>query len=550
MRGTFTKFLYRGTLVLILLAMVSCTPSQLPTLSSAEGTLSTNTAAPSATNLPTLLPASTETSAPTAIPQQPFVKIKDLGFSINDRPFQFIGANALNFGFYDQYGLSMVEGIQSARQAGLKVLRISLAWNNEPWGKSTFEAYDQVLDLAAKNGLYVIANLTEGCCYSGTEKREDYFARSHYANFTDQTEQKNFKDFIQSMLLRKNSINGRIYRDDPTIMAWDIINEPGVELFTPAELNTWLVNTTAYIKSIDPNHLVTLGLNTSSDIYSTPGDHYSALNVPDLDFYSFHYNLNYFQDVPSHLDPIRYRVEMLRSMGKPVVMEEFGIGSQRIFPDNVSQEELVGWVKDYKDQLDITFKSGASGALFWGWGVPGTKQVLLWWSDEDHDSTETLFVQMLKDYGIPLASTQSTDKASIATPIPPKVVPADVFVHAVCTLINQPKQKVVSPDSPVVILWGWKTDTAQHLQDYIDNTVTTVTLDGKDLAPHAPFWVANNDPGNFKMYWFARVGNLSPGSHLLVTDAHWKKMIYDGTDTYGPGGKTESTHDECEILIQ
>jgi hypothetical protein len=430
------------------------------------------------------------------------------------------------------------------------VLRIYLAYNNEPWGAKTFEEYDKVLDIAAKNGLYIIANLGEGCCYSESEKREDYFSRLPYANLTNEPSQKKFEDFIQSILLRKNSVNGRIYRDDPTIMAWDIINEPALDLFTPAELNVWLGKMSAYIKSIDQNHLVTIGINTSPEIYNTPGDHYTALNVPDLDFFSFHYNLNYFQNVPSYLDSIRYRVEMLRSMSKPVVMEEFGIGSQRIFPDNISQESLVGWVKDYKDQLDTAFTAGAAGALFWGWGVPGTKKVLLWWSDEDHDSSETLFVQMLSGYQIPQSSNQLTGSASIATPMPPQAVPADVFVHAVCTLIGQPKQKIVSPDSPVVIVWGWKTDSAQHLQDYIDNAVITVTLDGKDIASHAPFWVANNDPGNFKIFWFSRIGPLSPGSHLIVIDARWKKMISDGKNTYGPGGMTETEHDECEILVQ
>jgi mannan endo-1,4-beta-mannosidase len=550
MRNNFLEFLYRSLLVLILLAMVSCTSTQLSTTTANQNTPPTKTAIPLDTNPPTVVPASTVTPFPTAVLQQPFVKIKDLGFSLGSQPFRFIGANAPYFGAYGQNGLSIEEGIKSAREAGLSVLRIYLTYGAQPWGAKSFELFDEVLDLAAQNGIYIIATFADGCCYSSAEKSEDYFAHTVYTNINNELSQKKFESFIKDMILRKNSVNGRIYRDDPTIMAWDIINVPPVELFTPIELNTWLSGMTAYIKSIDPNHLVTLGIDTSQGIYSTPGEHYSALNVPDLDFFSFHYNTNYFEDAPSHLDSIRYRVEMFRSMGKPVVMDVFGSGSQRIFPDNASQDILVDWVKAYKDQMDTVFSAGAAGALFWGWGVPGTKQVLLWWSDEDHDSTETLFVQMLLEYQFPPSAGPSNGNGVIATPQPPLAVPPVVSVRAVCTLVGLPEQTVVSPDSPVAIVWGWRADSAENMQAYITNAITMVTLDGDDISSHAPFMINKNDPGDFRMLWYTRVGKLSPGSHLIMIDTSWKKMISDGTDTYGPGGKTETLHDECEILVK
>jgi hypothetical protein len=134
--------------------------------------------------------------------------------------------------------------------------------------------------------------------------------------------------------------------------------------------------------------------------------------------------------------------------------------------------------------------------------------------------------------------------------LPTQAGPPDVYVLAICTLINRPKQTVVNSNSSVVVVWGWQADTAHNLQEFIDNSVTKVTLDGKDIASHAPYWVANNDPGNFKMYWFARVGALQPGKHLIEVDTTFEKLINDGTDTYGPGGETNALHDECEILIQ
>ena len=35
-----------------------------------------------------------------------------------------------------------------------------------------------------------------------------------------------YLDFVTAIVLRKNSITGVLYRDDPTILAWDIANEP------------------------------------------------------------------------------------------------------------------------------------------------------------------------------------------------------------------------------------------------------------------------------------------------------------------------------------
>lgn len=471
---------------------------------------------------------------------------------MDDKPFRFIGANTLNFGFYKEYGLSIDEAIRSAKENGISVIRITVGLNKGTWGGRPFEEYDKVLDIAAKHGMYVIVNLGEGCCMTGKpgETREMYLERFPFVNMTSQSALSDFEEFIRSVLLRKNTVNGRIYRDDSTVLAWDVMNEPAVELFTTDELHAWLGKVTTYIKTLDPNHLITIGINTSPGIYSTPGAHFQALNVPSLDFFSFHYNTLYSLKIGSQLDSIRYRVEMFRSLGKPVVMEEFGAGSQRIFPDNVSTATLDDWLRAYKDQLDTAFSSGASGALFWGWGVPETKKVLLWWRQEDHDSSETEFTKLIREYEMPPELPTLDPAATIVTPQPTQVVPPDFYVYAFCTLIGKEKQIFVAPGTPVVILWGWKASTAAQLQDYLDNDITTVTLDGKNISAHAPNGIASSDPGNFRLLWFAQVGTLSAGTHKIVFDESWKKMINDGTDTYGPGGKYETQHDDCEIVVR
>ena len=66
------------------------------------------------------------------------------------------------------------------------------------------------------------------------------------------------QDFTRAIVKRVNSYTGTKYSDDPTIMAWELANEPrggrNVEAF-----NHWLRASSDLIKSLDSNHLVTTG---------------------------------------------------------------------------------------------------------------------------------------------------------------------------------------------------------------------------------------------------------------------------------------------------
>src|SRR6266404_6589683 len=62
------------------------------------------------------------------------------------------------------------------------------------------------------------------------------------------------------ILSRTNKINGKPYREDPTIMSWEIANEP--RPMRPAAnqaYKKWIAESAAMIKSIDKNHLITTG---------------------------------------------------------------------------------------------------------------------------------------------------------------------------------------------------------------------------------------------------------------------------------------------------
>jgi mannan endo-1,4-beta-mannosidase len=70
-----------------------------------------------------------------------------------------------------------------------------------------------------------------------------------------------FRNFATALLTRVNTITGVAYRDDPTIFAWELINEPRVpQDWSGDVLQNWIVDLAAHIKSIDPAHMLTTGV--------------------------------------------------------------------------------------------------------------------------------------------------------------------------------------------------------------------------------------------------------------------------------------------------
>lgn len=160
--------------------------------------------------------------------------------------------------------------------------------------------------------------------------------------------QRMFHKYIKDMLMRVNTITGMQYREDPTIHSWDIANEPrcrrpeGVSI-----LKTWIARTAAFVKMLDPNHPVTVGLEgffgpstpelCRANPFDTSGegvDFVAQCSCREVDLLSFHsYPDKWLPEgtwdvgqlawsatwVWSHMDAARRH---LRS--KPIMVGEFG----------------------------------------------------------------------------------------------------------------------------------------------------------------------------------------------------------------------------------
>lgn len=150
--------------------------------------------------------------------------------------------------------------------------------------------------------------------------------------FADMAQIAAFETHIGLILNRVNSYTGVAYRDDPTILAWELGNEIDN---VPA---SWIGATTTYIKDIDSNHLVAFG----QTIGRTGGLSTDSLAVPNLDIEDDHF---YPPDI-LRLDA--ETAEAVRS-NKVFIVGEY----------NWTTPALGGWLGTIASRPEV------SGDLFW-----------------------------------------------------------------------------------------------------------------------------------------------------------------------------------------
>jgi mannan endo-1,4-beta-mannosidase len=163
--------------------------------------------------------------------------------------------------------------------------------------------------------------------------------------FRDPGTKRDYENWVVHVVRRVNSLTGIAYRDDPTIMAWELMNEG---IASPESLRiSWTAEMSAYVKSLDPNHLVGSG-------YANVTEKLSDLTIPTLDFGTWHgYPLYYNLTVRQFDDMIGEFCRLAAHAEKPVLLEEFGYA--RSNPDQakayavwldtlVGDPDCAGWL--------------------------------------------------------------------------------------------------------------------------------------------------------------------------------------------------------------
>ena len=194
-----------------------------------------------------------------------------------------------------------------------------------------------------------------------------------------------FANHVNYIVSRTNRYNQIKYVDDPTIMSWQIGNEPRAFSDENKEpFARWMADVAAQIKSLDPNHMVSSGsegswgcemdMNLFEKIHADP-------NINYLNIHIWPYNWSWVKaDSLTELLPrakentkkyIDDHMVIARKYNKPIVLEEFG------FPrDGFSfSKEAPTTARDeyYRYVFDLIRQDRESGGLFagcnfWAWG--------------------------------------------------------------------------------------------------------------------------------------------------------------------------------------
>jgi mannan endo-1,4-beta-mannosidase len=196
-----------------------------------------------------------------------------------------------------------------------------------------------------------------------------------------------FRRHITTMVQRVNSLTGIAYRDDPVIMAWELANEPR-GMGNAEAFNAWIDETAAFIKSIDPNHLVTTGCEGYTPLPVANGlDFVANHDGPDIDYATVHIwpqNWGWYdpaQEEATHPGAVSQAVDYLqqhhrlaRHLDKPLVLEEFGLARDKGSFDPASTTlHRDAFFTTMCGAVRASLMSGGplAGANFWAWAGEG-----------------------------------------------------------------------------------------------------------------------------------------------------------------------------------
>ncbi|KAH6777291.1 hypothetical protein C2S51_008603, partial [Perilla frutescens var. frutescens] len=160
-----------------------------------------------------------------------------------------------------------------------------------------------------RNGIRVILSLVNNLNAYGGKEQYVRWAKEAGFNVSSSTDsffsnpiiKGYYKAYVKAILSRKNYFTGVKYSEEPSIFAWELINEPRCESIScSSALQAWITEMAAFVKSLDQKHLVTVGLEgfyslKSNENYgANPGNWAATLGsdfinnsaVKDIDFAS------------------------------------------------------------------------------------------------------------------------------------------------------------------------------------------------------------------------------------------------------------------------
>ena len=203
-----------------------------------------------------------------------------------------------------------------------------------------------------------------------------------------------YREFTSRLIHRRNTVNGKIYRDDPAIMTWELANEPRpcaddstAEKDFPIFCN-WVDTIARFIHAQDENHLVCTGSEGVWGCLQKPEFFVAAHKTPAIDYVTVHMwlkNWSWIKTVELGADfeiaagKAREHVAMHNQIAsdvlkKPLVLEEFGLPRdyEKYSPDTPTAARDEYYRRMF-EQVAESCQAGRAlqAANFWAWAGEG-----------------------------------------------------------------------------------------------------------------------------------------------------------------------------------
>lgn len=239
-----------------------------------------------------------------------------------------------------------------------------------------------------------------------------------------------FYDYVRFILSRTNRYTGLKYTDDPAIMSWQIGNEP--RAFSTEALpafEKWLAEASALIRSLDANHLVSIGSEGSWGCENDYGVYERICADKNIDYCNIHlwpYNWGWAR--ADHLvedlavscrntkDYIDRHLAICVRLSKPLVMEEFGYPRDGFsFSLSSTTEGRDGYYKYVFSLVGDNAEKGGyfAGCNFWGWGGFAKPRHEQWEVGDDYTGDPAQEAQGLNSVFVTDTTTLQVVKAEV-----------------------------------------------------------------------------------------------------------------------------------------
>jgi mannan endo-1,4-beta-mannosidase len=383
--------------------------------------------------------AGTASTASTADPfgrrPRSFVTVRHGAFELDGAAWRFGGTNC--YYLHQQSHYMIDAALDDAAAMSLRVLR---AWafadgvgNGYPplqpepyvYDEAAFDSLDYALYKAGQLGIRLVIGLTNNWPdYGGMRQYVTWFLNlpddsygtmvNHDRFYTEQSIKDCYRAYAKFVITRRNRYTGLRYNEDPTVMTWELANEPRARSDTSgAKLLAWVAEMSRYVKRLAPRQLVATG---DEGFYGDPaatdypyqifeGVRWKELvALPSIDYATIHLYPQGWGENPSNkpgADPVAWGTAWITqhladaaTLGKPLVLEEFGlaVNAAQGVPDEAARDA------GYQTWIDTVRDHGGAGDQFWlltsrvddGSFYPDYDGYRVVWNNDPSNSTNAL----------------------------------------------------------------------------------------------------------------------------------------------------------------